>query len=378
MSSDLFAMFDGDLLPPPTSSIKKENVSADGTPKDPPKRRGRKPKPKPDGIQIQDGASSSSAIPDKPKRPRQPETKKRQPYKTKRALSMEGILSEMREMNVKSEFEEIAETPVTSGQIKPEPRRNEDLVPIITEKLFNQRMVRHASNADKAATNCFRIIENMMRNANPGSYDHKMLTNLEKNIRIMRNDTVSLKTGLAHLNTLLMRGKAASKGCAIPIQTPWRLRTETLNNQKTDWEQVQTDFNDFWVKHVLEMEPHDDEEELTDGALEDKLLRQKASSVFLGRGSNDIPSYIYNSDHLITRTGSGGRPDIILVGGGDPDTLQYRTHTVIASFCNDLNVGLSDFADLPEEASSSMVPDTAETGVNAQDDFPIGDPAVYR
>jgi hypothetical protein len=248
-------------------------------------------------------------------------------------------------------------------------------MPAITEKLFNQRMARSASITDKSTTQAFRIVEELLSQEEEGSYNHRMLSQLEEHVRKMRNGSVSLKTGLAHLNDLLMRGKSASKSASIPIQTPWQLRTEVLDNQQKDWNRLQSDFNIYWASQ--HMQPIKKNNNPDDDELIKQLIKQKASSFFLGRGSNDVPSYLYNSDHLISKTGSRNAPDVILVGGGDPDTLKFRTHTVIASFCNDLNAGL-EMPDIPMCATDAMVPDTSETGINSQDSFPIADPIVYE
>jgi hypothetical protein len=292
---------------------------------------------------------------------------------------MDPLPREMSELGVKSEFDTITEDVTlplpSSSNARPEPPRNKDLTPAITEKLFNKRMVRLVSNTDKATTTVFRLIETLKSQFEFGSYEWRTLALIEKNVKIMRNDTVSLKTGLAHFNTILMRGKDASKSATIPIDTPWSLRTQTLNNKDTDWYNVQAEFNAYWAKHMIER-PEDEEEQLDDDELIDQLCKQKASSFFLGRGSNKVPPCLLNSNHLITKTGSRGQPDVIAVGGGDPDTLPFRYHTVIASMCRDLNDGL-EIADLPESASGAMVPDTAETVTGDQKMFPINDPPVY-
>lgn len=359
-------------------SIKSEFASSSNAEiKQEPKRRGRKPAEIKKEVTVQTPSSQQPTPLIKPRKPRAKETKKRKPYNTKRSRSMDPTLQEMKELNIKSEFEEVSGASVQPNQLRPEPKRNEDLMPVITEKLFNQRMARSASITDRSATQAFRIVEELLSQEEEGSYNYRMLSQLEEHVRKMRNGSVSLKTGLAHLNDLLMRGKNASKSSSIPIQTPWQLRTEVLNNQKKDWNKLQEEFNEYWAQHHLQEQTSLNEDEIDDDELVKQLLKQKASSFFLGRGSNDVPSYLYNSDHLISKTGSRNPPDVLLVGGGDPDTLKFRTHTVIASFCNDLNAGL-EMPDIPMCATDAMVPDTAETGINSQDSFPIADPVIYE
>lgn len=333
-------------------------------------------------LPLSNASVLSSATPlAKPRKPRAKETKKRKPYNTKRSRSMDPTLQEMRELNIKSEFEEVTGTSVQPNQPRPEPKRNEDLMPSITEKLFNQRMARSASITDRSTTQAFRIVDELLTQEDEGSYNHRMLSQLEEHIRKMRNASVSLKTGLAHMNDLLMRGKNASKSSTIPIQTPWQLRTEVLDNQEKDYNRYQAEFNKYWaetyMKDKIDSSGLGDDNDIDDEECTRRLLQQRASSFFLGRGSNDIPSYLYNSDHLISRTGSRNPPDILLVGGGDPDTLKFRTHTVIASFCNDLNAGL-EMPDIPMCATDAMVPDSTETGINSQDSFPIADPLIFE
>lgn len=362
------------------------------------KRRGRPPLPRnPDDntpiihqptIRLD---KDGNVVPKKPRKPRKKEEKgSRKPYR-KRAPKP-GIQSTLRgddvaTIPIKSEFVRnikqesqhpmsscaSSDVPLIDTFVKPEAKKNEDINATLFSSLFNKRIISDMSVVDESATYLFRKFDELINNTDEDTSDGKLFRMMSEKFKIVYNKTKSIENVLGPFCINLMRGYMSSKMSPIPIQRPWDIRTEVMNNDDKTWSDLQEAVNAYCIHIQKEKESQD----ITD----EELLSQKASSFFAGKAiqQDKMPQYLYNSDWLITATESRGPLEPIIVGGGDIQSSNQRTHTlhtVISSFRGDLNHGI-ELPDIPMAASKTMELDKQETNMNSQKSLPISDPSVY-
>lgn len=378
--------------------VKKEKISDDAQQPETKKRRGRPPLHRQPGDETvvhqtirldKDG----NIVPKKPRKPRKKEEKgSRKPYR-KRIPKVGGIQTVSNGDNVatipiKSEFireiksESHQQHPMSScassdvpliETFKTETKKNEDINTLLFSSLFNKRIISDMSVADESATYLFRKFDELIKNTDEDTSDAKLFRTMEEKFRVVYNKTKSIENVLGPFCINLMRGYMSSKMSPIPIQRPWDIRTEVMNNDDKTWSDLQHAINEYCI-HIQRQK---ESEVVTD----EELLSQKSSSFFTGRSINNdrVPQYLHNSDWLIAATESRGAVEPIITGGGDIDSSNHRTHTVhtiISSFRGDLNHGI-ELPDMPLAASKTMELDKQETNMNSQKSLPVSDPSVF-
>lgn len=364
----------------------------------PQKRRGRKPKPKdpnalPPTVRLD---KDGNVIPKKPRKPRKKEEKgSRKPYR-KRTPKI-GVQTATHGDNIstvpiKSEFvreitsetnQELYDLPLietfkteaslSSSISSSSKKNNEDINTLLFSSLFNKRIISDMSVVDESAAFLFRKIDECIKNSEEDSPEERMFRMFEEKLKIIYNKTTSLEKVLGPFCINLMRGYLSSKMSPIPISRPWDIRTEVMNNDSITWMDLQTAVNQFCKE--IQIQQYNDEK------TDEELLSQKASSFFSGKAitNDNIPQYLFNSDWLIEATESRGAAEKVVVGGGDTNSSNNRTHsvhTVIHSFRGDLNHGI-ELPDLPLSASKIMELDKQETNMNSQKTLPISDPLKF-
>ena len=349
----------------------------------PKKRRGRKPKPKPALEDIQPSLLSNTHLPDnvvlkKPRKPRQEKQPHRKPYQKHKKKPINSITIDPQTGRYIIDPTDPDAPENTAGtqtsEMPPMDVRNPaDINKMIFQNLFNKRLMKNITVMEENAIIIFNDIDDLKSlKASLPAHVNSKIDRIHQAFKVFHNRFNSLEKNLGDFNTKVVRGYGMSRSCPIPIQTPWALRTEVMNNENTTWVDVQKAINDSYKlvsnKDFVASEIPDEE-----------LLKQKASSFFLGRGADasKVPGFILNSEWLNTATGARGDPDMIIVGGGSKDTSIMRTHTVISSFKNDLNAGLN-LGDIAMPAVRVMTQDKLGAGVNTQRTLPVCDAPVCQ
>lgn len=367
-------------------------ISLDSTKSDEPpakRPRGRRPNPRPPPDQIEPSSLSNTSLQNnvilkKPRKPRQEKQAKRKPYKKHQKKVVKSVVvdPESGKYMIQPDDEEgqnndIPEASLAGATLNDDAnasKKNENFNQQIFNNFFNKRLIKNTSIIDESALKCFRILD-MLREYNEFNEKPELMSKIEdldNNFKILYNRFESLEKNLGGFLIKLLRGYMASKICPIPIQTPWALRTEVMDNENKTWMDLQRQI-DLFVNFITNANYQC--EELTD----EELLKQKTSSFFLGRGadSTKIPPYIYNSEWLITDTGAKGDIETIIVGGSSSDQISKRTHTICPSFRNDLNAGLQ-LPDIPNIAATIMQQDKKGVGINTQDILPVCDSNINQ
>ena len=348
----------------------------------PKKRRGRKPKPKPPLEEIQPSLLTNTNLPDnvvlkKPRKPRQEKQEHRKPYQKhkKKPINSVSIDPETGGYIIQPNDSDPVEnaTPQVSELPPVDVRNPADINQMIFQNFFNKRLLKNTTIMQEKAIELFSILDDLKsRQTTSLLNETNKVDRMYDLFKIFHNRFVSLEKNLGSFLIKIMRGFLASKISPIPIQTPWNLRTEVMNHENKSWIELQREINDFY--NTINNRNY-----VESAVTDEDLLAQKATSFFLGRGcdSSKIPGFIYNSEWLNTATGARGDPEMIIVGGGSAETSSMRTHTVIASFRNDLNAGLQ-LPDAPMTAMRVMTQDKQGVGVNTQRSLPVCDSTVCQ
>lgn len=369
---------------PQKSGIKIITTEPEPLPEEPPlkKRRGRRPNPRLPPDQIEPASLSNTSLQDnvklkKPRKPREEKHEKRKPYQKHKKKLQNTIYTdpetgklminpeEHEQTDEVSEPASLAESSNNADQTSKKDTFQQQMF----NNFFNKRLIKNTSAIDESAIIIFRIID-YLKDSKKFIEEPELqlkIQELHDNFKVLYNRFDSLEKNLGSFLIKILRGYMASKICPIPIQTPWALRTEVMANENQTWIDLQRQIDLFFnmmVNSQYQCEERSDED----------LLKQSTSSFFLGRGADasKIPPYIYNSEWLITDTGSKGDIETIIVGGGQNDQSFKRTHTICASFRNDLNAGLQ-LPDIPNIAATIMQEDKKGIGINTQDILPVCD-----
>jgi len=365
-----------------------EDNDPECTPPPPKRRRGRRPLQRPPPDQIEPASLTNTSLQDgvvlkKPRKPRQEKKEKRNPYKKHQKKPPNDLVIDPDTGQYMIKFptsdislsnNEITESNADNADNQMFPKKSEDTNQMLFNNFFNKRLIKNVDVIEQSSLTIFRTIDSLKASDYICENEEieKKILDIQNHFQVLYNRFISLEKNLGSFLIKILRGYLSSKICPIPIQTPWQLRTEVMDNENKTWIDLQRQINLFF--NTINNTEYASQE-----VSDDEMLQQKTSSFFLGRGADTtkIPSFIYNSDWLVTETGSRGNPDVIVVGGGTSDHVSNRTHTVISSFRNDMNHGLQ-LPDIPTNATRIMTQDKQGIGINTQRDLPICDSNIFQ